>query len=233
MNKRSVFASVILGVCFPVMVLLTALQFGIFDKGFFTSELEYNRVALHTGITREGLSEVTDEIFAYLKGDRPDFNIRAEIRGVDQPIFNDDEITHMKDVLFLYRVACGVWMVSAALTILTVILLLFWRRIGIARGIFWGSMWMLLLLFLLGLAGFLDFTAVFEGAHRLIFTNDLWYLDPRESVLINIVPEHYFIMLCLRIALYTAGTLVLTAVVCGLVMRRHRKQTLRLRNRKF
>lgn len=31
--------------------------------------------------------------------------------------------------------------------------------------------------------------------HELIFTNDLWLLDPKTSVLINIVPEPYFIHL--------------------------------------
>ncbi|MDO4288478.1 MAG: TIGR01906 family membrane protein [Eubacterium sp.] len=233
MNKKSIFAAIVLGICFPVMIFLSALQLAVFDKGFFTKELEYNRVSLNTGISREDLSQVTDEIFAYLKGDRPDFNIHAEIKGVDQAIFNADEITHMEDVLFLYRIAWWTWVVTGVLTVLSLVLLLFWNRLGIARGIFWGAVVMLGLLLILGLAGLFDFTAVFEGAHRLIFTNDLWYLDPRESVLINIVPEHYFIMLCLRIALYTAGALLIAAVISRITLHKNKKKQLRLKNRKF
>lgn len=233
MRKRAVFASILLGIFFPILVFSAALQVAVFDKSFFTAELEYNRVSLNTGISREELSEVTDEIFDYLKGKRPDFNIHAEIKGKDRALFNADEITHMKDVLLLYRIVWWSGFAALAVSILSIVLLLLWDRRGIGRGILTGALVMLLLILILGVAGYFDFTAVFEGAHRLIFTNDLWYLDPSESVLINIVPEHYFIHLCLRIALYMTGTLVAAAVLSGLGLRIGKRKHERIKNRKF
>ena len=65
------------------------------------------------------------------------------------------------------------------------------------------------------------FTEVFVGLHRLIFSNELWLLDPAKDMLINIVPEPYFIHLAMYTGILTAFGCVVLAV-WGLVFRRNR-----------
>ena len=48
----------------------------------------------------------------------------------------------------------------------------------------------------------LDFEGAFIAMHRLLFTNDLWLLDPRTDLLICLMPEEMFISLAVRLGLY-------------------------------
>jgi len=50
-----------------------------------------------------------------------------------------------------------------------------------------------------------DFDGAFTFFHRLLFTNDLWLLDPRTDLLIRICPQSMFAAMGLRIALLSLG----------------------------
>ena len=61
--------------------------------------------------------------------------------------------------------------------------------------------WGFLLLFgLLALFAALDFNTFWTNFHRVFFTNDLWLLDPRTDILIQMVPGQFFFDLVMRIA---------------------------------
>ena len=45
-----------------------------------------------------------------------------------------------------------------------------------------------------------DFTKYFTVFHEIFFDNDLWLLNPNEDLLINIVPEPFFVDTAARIA---------------------------------
>ena len=49
-----------------------------------------------------------------------------------------------------------------------------------------------------------DFSKYFIVFHKIFFNNDLWVLDPRTDMLINIVPEGFFFDTAARIALVFA-----------------------------
>ena len=40
--------------------------------------------------------------------------------------------------------------------------------------------------------GIADFDSLFTAFHRLLFSNDLWLLDPKTDLLIRICPESMF-----------------------------------------
>ena len=54
------------------------MEFAVFDRGFFLDQLDKNNVSQTTGIASKELPAVTDQIFAFLKGEREDFNIYAD-----------------------------------------------------------------------------------------------------------------------------------------------------------
>ena len=53
------------------------------------------------------------------------------------------------------------------------------------------------------LAGYalMDFTGFWIGFHELFFTNDLWQLNPANSIMINMFPETFFAGMVFRITL--------------------------------
>lgn len=221
MDKKSLATAIIMGIVFPIFVLMTAMECAVFNRGFFLDQLDKNNVSQTTGIASKELPAVTDQIFAFLKGEREDFNIYAEKENdLYVPLFNQKEMIHMDDVRWLLKVAVIVQAVCGILFLAGLALLFFWNRPAIAKAVFGGSVFGLLLLLAAGAAAAFDFTAVFEAAHRLIFTNDFWYLDPRESVLINIVPEPYFIALGLRIVIIAGVVYLIGAVAGGFFSRR-------------
>jgi len=69
-----------------------------------------------------------------------------------------------------------------------------------------------------------DFTKYFIMFHHIFFSNDLWILDPSTDMLINIVPEGFFMDTAGRIA-FTFGSLslILFAVCLALTLKhKHR-----------
>ena len=86
-------------------------------------------------------------------------------------------------------------------------------------GLFFG------LITVLGLIISTDFTKYFILFHHIFFTNDLWILDPATDMLINIVPEGFFMDTAARIALlFGSLSLVLFGVCLLLTVRNRRKE---------
>lgn len=67
-----------------------------------------------------------------------------------------------------------------------------------------------------------NFSTAFVQFHLIFFDNDLWLLDPRESLLINILPEGFFFDVVKKIlAVYLPGVVLLLVFV----FMRTKKQT--------
>jgi len=113
------------------------------------------------------------------------------------PIFNAREMTHLSDIRGLFRLFDRAWLLLFPLAAMAVWLL---RRPDI-KGFWLGTGICLLLLG--GLAAYiaLDFESAFLLMHRLLFTNDLWLLNPNTDVLICLMPEPMFTFLAGRLAL--------------------------------
>lgn len=235
MNKRTRAVAIIVGMVFPILVVLTAMECAVFNHDFFLNELDQNNVSATTGIVPKELPTLTDQIFNFLKGTREDFNIYAEKENdLYVPLFNEKEQIHMNDVRGLLKAAVLIQVVCLLLFIVGLALLARWNPSATAKALFGGSIAGIVLLASVCVAGVLDFTVVFEAAHRLIFTNDFWYLDPAESVLINIVPEPYFVHLALKILIISSVVFLIGAVVCGYLSKKlTQKEFVKNKKRKF
>lgn len=213
MNK---FCMILLAVALPVFIYITAMESAVFDRDFFMEELDKNRVTETTGILSSEYGNLTDDILDCLMGRRADVNIHSEISDDRYiPIFSDDEKIHMQDVRQLIQISFYVQIGALAVALVTGTALVIRNRRGLFAGILAGSLVGLVSLAAVTGACMVDFTSVFVALHKLVFTNMLWYLDPAESLLINIVPEGYFIDLAVRIGI-TAGIIFLIAAVIGI-----------------
>ncbi|NLM51278.1 MAG: TIGR01906 family membrane protein [Firmicutes bacterium] len=196
-----------------VVVVLSSVQIVVLADVFFYRQYERNNVFQITQIEPAELMRITDEIQAYLMGRRKDFLIYGTVAGQYRQIFTEREILHMVDVQNLFR--SGFYLRNTALVLLLVCLLYLWHR---RQKFFYlallGSTFTFLGLgLLIGIALALDFQRFFILFHEIFFRNDLWLLDPRESILINMVPEPFFMSAAWLILLLAA----IIFLLCGLV----------------
>ncbi|WP_243109310.1 TIGR01906 family membrane protein [Dehalobacter sp. 12DCB1] len=211
------FLAIVSGLILIAVMLLTVIELCVFDLNFFRSEYNKLDTVSVTGMPEKDLMVTTTELLAYIQGDKDNLEIRAEINGQERQVFNQREIVHMADVQRLYLSSRMVR--NAGLIVLFLFLILL--RISNGKKYFrsWASGFLAAAVIFLcifgavGIAVWRDFQVFWDSFHYLIFTNDLWLLDPETDILIQMVPEQFFFDLVIRIlALFGSAVLILALV---------------------
>jgi integral membrane protein (TIGR01906 family) len=106
-----------------------------------------------------------------------------------QPLYEERELSHMKDVKDLTQSVLLVWYLLIAL--FTLAILLFWNNGAMHE--FWKAIslggWVTIGLVVIVILGvFLNFEALFTGFHRIFFKGDTW-LFLYSNTLIRLFPE--------------------------------------------
>ena len=192
-------AGILTALWLMIVFLITAVEaVAYWTPGYYKMEYEkYQVLDDLPEMTMDDLLSVTDEMMAYLRGNREFFNAR--------------ETAHMEDVRGLFL--GGLWL-GLMFTLAFAALLYFWKRgrkdrsaylaravpgsLCAGTGVFFAAC--------LALAAVIstDFSRYFVVFHHIFFDNDLWILDPDTDMLINIVPEAFFMDTALRIAIVFA-----------------------------
>ena len=197
MNRMLQYAlGIIFSICLMIVLLFTSVEAAVYwIPGYFQKEYAKYNVTEAVSMNMEDLLDVTDQMMAYLKGNRDNLHVPTTMGGVEREFFNAREIAHMEDVrgLFLGGIAMrrGCIMIMALCLILLFLMKTKFKS-TFPRAVLWGSG-----LFLLGSAATAaiistDFNRYFVVFHKMFFHNDLWMLDPSTDMLINIVPEGFF-----------------------------------------
>ncbi len=202
--------------CLLLVFLITSIEaVAYWTPGYYKKEYtKYEVLNDLPEMTMEDLLEVTDEMMAFLRGKRPDLHVFTTMGGEYREFFNAREIAHMEDVRALF--IGGLWLRRICL-LLAVLLFgayvllrpkacprgTFSKALCIGTGVFFAAA-----LLIFGLIA-TDFSKYFVVFHHIFFRNDLWILDPRTDMLINIVPEPFFMDTAFRIS-------VLFAVMSGI-----------------
>lgn len=209
-----------------ITLLITSVEAVVYwTPGFFEKEYTKYRVADSIDMELDDLLAVTGEMMDYLRGDRQDLHVDTVVAGEAREFFNDREIAHMEDVRDLFLAAILIRRVCIGIMAAGVILLVLTkadirrklpRQICIGTVAFFGV--------LAVLAGIIatDFSKYFVIFHEIFFSNDLWILDPRTDLLINIVPEPFFVDTAARIGLTYGISVVAVFIICICLLRRKR-----------
>jgi len=206
---------VIFAISLLVATLVVGLELIIFSESYFEWHYENRDVTETTEMALDDLMVVTVEMLDYLKGDRPTLDMTSTIAGQVEEVFGEREKAHMVDVRDLYLDARNLR--RMALLIMAVILLvgglkskaLLYEVLNRVRYI------VPVLLVIVGVIGGLfatDFNKYFTLFHKMFFTNDLWLLNPKTDILINMVPESYFFSIVM-IGLSIFALLIISAIV--------------------
>lgn len=221
-----VFLGILCSFCLMITFLITSVEaVAYWTPGYYEREYTKYGVADTVHMNMDDLLEVTDEMMAYLRGKRADLHVETVVAGQPREFFNAREIAHMEDVRGLFIGALALRRICLAAAAVSVFLLfalkasvrrLLPRALMAGAGIF--------LLITAGLAALIstDFTKYFVIFHHIFFDNDLWILDPRTDLLINIVPEPFFMDTAVRIGAVFAAMTALLFLVCAILIRREK-----------
>lgn len=218
-------AGIFTAFCLMIILLITSVEAVVYwTPGYFEREYtKYNVLDSLPSMTMEDLLEVTDEMMDYLKGEREDLHVVTVMDGQEREFFNGREIAHMEDVQVLFLRAMSLRRACIFICVLC-LGFLFLTKAPVRRvlppsicagtGLFFGITAILALI----ISG--DFTKYFVIFHHIFFDNDLWILDPATDMLINIVPEGFFMDTAARIALlFGASSAVLFGICLFLTLR--------------
>ena len=218
-------AGIFTAFCLMIILLITSVEAVVYwTPGYFEREYtKYNVLDSLPSMTMEDLLEVADEMMDYLKGEREDLHVVTVMGGQEREFFNEREIAHMEDVQVLFLRAMSLRRACIFICVLC-LGFLFLTKAPVRRvlppsicagtGLFFGITAILALI----ISG--DFTKYFVIFHHIFFDNDLWILDPATDMLINIVPEGFFMDTAARIALlFGASSAVLFGICLFLTLR--------------
>jgi len=161
--------------------------------------------------------EMAAELVAYLQG---------ELADLSPSLFTQRERLHMADVLGLFQ---GAKVLATAGCIgglaLAATALVWGGRERLGHGLIYGFAVLAGLGAVIGLWAAIDFDGWFIAMHEMVFTNDLWLLDPAESMLIRMLPTEFFMDRVLKIGgWFAAGAGLFVAVAAALRMPWGREQ---------
>lgn len=220
-------ATVCAAILVPVLIVLCSVQLVVQNDEFFRRQYAANKVVENTQIKPLELMRITDEIQAYLFGRREDLDIYGTVGGEYRPLFTEREILHMADVRNLF--ASGLLLRNSAIVLLLLLGIYLYRanRALLAQALVGGCLLFFVLGAVTGLLLAVRFDEMFVLFHEVFFGNDLWLLDPQESILINMVPQPFFVAASKRILL-TAAILSGLAGVAGWLLRRCRQKNCKI-----
>ncbi|MBQ8506353.1 MAG: DUF1461 domain-containing protein [Clostridia bacterium] len=193
---------------FFAMVMGCVRSVGLDPGRYYELQLEAG-VHETAGISKEDLLQLDVWLARYLEGSLDDPNAEIEVYGQMQPAFNERELAHLADCRNLFSITTNIWL-NVGLAVAGVALALYGAKQGLLRP---ACAWLAAAVIavpvgLLGIWAAIDFNSAFNFFHRLLFTNDLWLLNPATDLLIRICPASMFASLGLRIGLRSAAVLL-------------------------
>lgn len=195
----------------PVAIFLIVLQNFAFNVEFYMSKFEEFETTEITKIDEVNLKSITVNMIDYLKSDRDDLEMTSVINGRMEEVFGEREKSHMKDVKLLFDKGIIIRNLSVIITLAAFVYLNFnKKRHVIFKAILNSSIISLGVMSVLLAFVKIDFFKYFTYFHEIFFTNDLWLLDPKTDVLIQMLPLEFFISISTRVVLWFTSIIVFT-----------------------
>jgi len=203
--------SVLFGITIWVSLLLSVIHISSLDIKFYENKYEELSVAENIGISKDDLMKATDVLLDYLVGKTDSLEVIATIDGVEQEVFNQNEIAHMIDVQVLFVNTVLIRNISIGLMFISGILLYLLNKKDtvsvLVDGIKQASLMLGVVFVFLVTFAVLDFDSFWVYFHKVLFRNDLWLLNPYTDNLILMVPLPFF---------FSLVSLILYRVILGL-----------------
>ena len=201
----------------PLFLTTSSISWAFNSPGLYNDGFEKYYISRISGITDADLRQVGADIRHYINSGNEPLVVTTRIFGEKRDLFNNREISHMKDVKQLVRGVYVLALVSAAYLAAMIIVGFGWQKArfvpALAKRLTWGGGLTLILMVVFGIAALVGFDSVFLKFHQLSFANDLWRLDPRTDYLVRIFPQDFWFDATMWVSIRViSGALMLTVV---------------------
>jgi integral membrane protein (TIGR01906 family) len=180
-----------------------------------------------TGVDVQEYPGLADKITSYLLGKADTFQTTLLVHGQMREAFSEKELLHMQDVRNLFSLCRPLFLFCTLIVVMCLALSLF-RFKALLAFLARGYVRISLIIAALGAAltvwASVDFISLFKLFHRLFFTNDLWLLNPKQDLLLQLMPTSFFVGYAARIGLYWLFSAALFFVYAILYLKRRKKQ---------
>ncbi len=153
--------------------------------------------------------EVSKMMVDYIKGKTDEFQMTAKVKGVSRNIFNEKEQLHMVDVrnlISLGNMVC--WIGSLLIVLLYIMLIKLKQKTALRKAYKLSALVYIFILVGMVIMSISDFNKGFNLFHEVLFTNDLWILNPNKDILLMMMPLNFF-MDAFKIALFLSTTVMI------------------------
>lgn len=212
-----------------VVLLITSFEIAAYSNfDWYLKEYKKYEVLEDLEMEAEDVMYVTEEMMAYLRGNREDLVVETIVDGKTREFFNDREKAHMADVKNLFLGGLDLRLGAVTMIVGVMIVLVFSK-----------ANWKKLLpqSFLTGVGGFIVLLGIFAGLiakdfhkyfflfHEIFFDNDLWLLDPKTDLMIRMLPEGFFFDMVVRISVCFTILLITMLLISTITLTRenHKK----------
>ena len=232
MKQTQKISAVIMMFLLIGVLLLTSFQVAIYGDSqyrFYEREYKKYQVADSLNMTMDNIMDVTDQMMAYLIGNKAELSVITDVDGETQDFFNEQDRFHMGEVKNLFVGGLKIRNIMLVAVLLILILLaarkadmikLLPRAYFVTLGITG------VITIVLGGLFASDFDKYFRIFHEIFFDNDQWMFDPATDYMIRMLPEGFFYDFVFRIGGFFVGSLAVlggVSAVC-IFMEKHKKK---------
>lgn len=186
--------SILLILSLSLTFLMISIENNAYNKNYYLRSYKKYNIESETGRIMYELDEITNHIINYLKG-----------KGGDEllePYFNEREVMHMRDVQNLFKYERLVKYFFGIISIIIMGYLGYKKEYKfLGKTLAFGLFINYIVLIILSLFIISDFNKYFTIFHYIFFSNDLWLLNPQTDLMIQMLPEEFFIGMAKKIGL--------------------------------
>jgi len=201
---KKIFVITMLG--FFIANIASAIVLGSFQRSYFERFYDANETYEELNMSKSDLMMATDRLLDYIVGKEESLEFDVVVANQQTQMFNEKEIEHMIDVKTLYNAMVVVQYVGYGMFLLSIIIGLAIYKKKLFPILLEASkkalVFLLVIIVGIGLMAIIDFNSFWNAFHKVLFTNDLWLLNPATDRMIVMVPLHFFQQLVARIVLY-------------------------------
>ena len=232
MKQTQKISAVIMMFLLIGVLLLTSFQVAIYGDSqyrFYEREYKKYQVADSLNMTMDNIMDVTDQMMAYLIGNKAELSVITDVDGETQDFFNEQDRFHMGEVkdLFLGGLKIRNIMLVAVLLILILLATQKAELIKLLPRAYFVTLGITgVITVVLGGLFASDFDKYFRIFHEIFFDNDQWMFDPATDYMIRMLPEGFFYDFVFRIEGFFVGSLAVLGVVSAvcIFMEKHKKK---------
>ena len=196
MGFARTLASVLFVVALPIALVATNIRLLANAPLVYEYAFDHYDASEKTGLSRADLDHCGAELREYFNNGEKTYYCPVTENGLQTPIFTARETAHMEDVKALFVLVNRAQEASVVYVLLYAVAFFIWARDGHVRQLASQSLMGLALGLLavggIGVVAAFGFESAFERFHTVVFTNDLWRLNPSTDHLIQMFPEGFW-----------------------------------------